>query len=786
MSHGTSRNAPVEIQSSLYPRPVWRELGLSDWEYAQVVKALGREPNWTELGMFSALWSEHCAYKHTRPLFKLFPTRGERILQSLGENAGVVDIGDGLAVTFKVESHNHPSAVEPYQGAATGVGGILRDIIAMGARPVALLDSLRFGRLEEPSVRRLFDGVVRGIAGYGNAVGVPTVAGEVGFDPSFSGNPLVNVMAVGIVRHEQVTTAAAKGVGNPVMVVGARTGRDGIHGASFASAGLDGDSESRRPSVQVGDPFKEKLLIEACLEVIAEGLVVGIQDMGAAGLTSSASEMAARAGSGIEMDLLKVPRREPGMTPFEVMLSESQERMLVVPRAGAEERVKAIFEKWGLDAVVVGRVTDDGMLRLFEGEKLVAEVPAKALSTDGAPVYYPEERIPEYIEEIERVALPADVAKDATPALVALLGEPNIASKAWVYRQYDHMVQTRTAVGPGVADAAVLWLKESKKALAVTIDCNSLHCYVDPRTGAAAAVAEAARNLVCTGARPLALTDGLNFGNPEKPDVFWQVRQAVLGIKEAAEALHTPVIGGNVSLYNETDGNPVKPTPIIGMVGLIEDASKRVTQEFKRPGDVIFVLGDDLTADCRALGGSRYLAALYGLVKGPLPKLDLELERRVQELCLEAAEAGILASAHDASEGGLAVALAESAITGWLGASCVLEACKSVEEGARLDALLFGEAYSRIVVSTRPEDAGTLLAMAKAKGVPVARAGVVTLASDGFWLKGTVPDRDGRREAVIRAGLEELAQAWEGAIPRLMETSLSGASFTEGPSGGAR
>ena len=459
---------------------------------------------------------------------------------------------------------------------------------------------------------------------------MPTVGGEIGFDPSFQENPLVNVMAVGLVAHDQIATASAKGVGNPVMVVGARTGRDGIHGASFASSELEESGE--RPTVQVGDPFKEKLLIEACLELIQSGVVVGIQDMGAAGLTSSSAEMAARAGSGIEMDLLKVPRREPGMTPYELMLSESQERMLVVPQQGAEEKVKAIFEKWGLEAVVVGRVTGDGMLRLYEGEKIVAEVPAASLSTDGAPVYHPDEREPEYLREIFAATLPADLEEDATGQLLSLLAEPNIANKAWIYRQFDHMVQTRTAVAPGAADAAVLRLRENGKALAATIDCNSLHCYIDPRTGAAAAVAEAARNLVCTGARPLALADGMNFGNPEKPEVFWQFRQAVLGIAEAAKALDTPVIGGNVSFYNETEGRAVLPTPIIGMVGLIDDASRHVTQGFKRPGDVILVLGESLRGAERALGGSRYLAALHGKVKGPLPELDLDLERRVQEV----------------------------------------------------------------------------------------------------------------------------------------------------------
>ncbi|MBO2520223.1 MAG: phosphoribosylformylglycinamidine synthase subunit PurL [Firmicutes bacterium] len=779
----TSRHIPVEVTSEVYPHPVWRDLGLTDWEYQRLVAALGREPNWTELGMFSALWSEHCAYKHSRPLFALFPTEGERILQGPGENAGVVDIGDGWAVTFKVESHNHPSAVDPYQGAATGVGGILRDIVAMGARPVALLSSLRFGDPRDADTRRLVRGVIQGAADYGAGTGVPAVAGEIGFDRAFQKNPLVNVMAVGLVRHQQVTRACAEGVGSAVIVAGAPTGRDGIHGASFASSELAAEPESGESPVPIGDPGKGKRLIEACLEAISLGLVAAIQDMGAAGLTSSAAEMAARAGSGIEMDLLKVPRREPGMTPFELMLSESQERMLIVARPGAEERVKEIFRKWDLEAAVVGRVTGDGMLRLFEGETLVAQVPARALSTDGAPVYHPEARVPEYLEALRRAALPPDLEGDATPWLIRLLQDPSIASKAPLYRRFDEKAGGRTAVGPGKADAGVLRVEGTAKALAVTVDCNSLHCYVDPRTGAAAAVAEAARNLACTGARPLALSDGLNFGSPEKPEIFWQLRQAVTGIAEAARALGTPVIGGNVSLYNESDGQAVWPTPVIGMVGLIDDAEKVVTSGFKRPGDVVFVLGAP-GAGPRALGGSRYLASLHGVVKGPLPELDLDLERRVQEACLEAAAAGILASAHDASDGGLAVALAEAALGGRLGVSALLEAEAPAEGEARLDALLFGEAYSRIVVSTRPEDAGALEAIAGKHGVPLARVGVVTPEQDGFELRAEVRAAGAVRSAVIRASLADLRAAWEEALSFLAGEG-EGASPGRGAGGGA-
>lgn len=778
------RHVPVEIQSQVYDRPVWRELGLTDWEYSQIVEALGREPNWTELGMYSVLWSEHCSYKHSRLLFSHFPTQGDVVLQGVGENAGVVDIGDGWAVTFKVESHNHPSAVEPYEGAATGVGGILRDIFAMGARPIALLNSLRFGDPAHPRVRRLIEGVAAGAAGYGNAVGVPTVGGEIGFDPSFQENPLVNVMAVGLVAHDRVATASAKGVGNPVMVVGAQTGRDGIHGASFASAELEEGSE--RPTVQAGDPFKGKLLIEATLELIQSGVVVGIQDMGAAGLTSSSSEMAARAGTGIEMDLLQVPRREPGMTPYELMLSESQERMLVVPRRGTEDQVKAIAEKWGLEAAVVGRVTDDGMLRLLEGEELVAEVPAASLSSDGAPMYDPERSEPDYVRHIAAAPLPGDRDGDVTLRLLALLADPNIANKAWIYNQFDHTVQTRTAVGPGTADAAVLVLKECGKALAATIDCNSLHCYVDPRTGAAAAVAEAARNLVCTGARPLALADGMNFGSPEKPEVYWQFYHAVLGIAEAARALGTPVIGGNVSFYNEVEGRAILPTPMIGMVGLIDDPQRHVTQGFKRPGDVILLLGDRLSGDPRDLGGSRYLAALFDTVKGPLPELDLDLERRVQTVCLKAIDQGLVQSAHDVSEGGLAVALAECALTGRLGADCALEAQAADENDSRLDALLFGEGYSRIVLSVRPEAVATVQRLAQENDVPVAQIGRVSEASAGFSLRASVSTGSSFRTARIEATWAELAKAWYGAIPSALEGEEAVVRYSPGPPEGVR
>lgn len=744
-----------------YVDGAWRQMGLTDAEFDRIVEILGRRPNLTELGMYAALWSEHCSYKHSRPLFKYFPTEGECILQGVGENAGVVDIGDGLAVTFKVESHNHPSAVSPYHGAATGVGGILRDVVAMGARPIAVLSSLRFGPLPDERVRYLFKGVVEGLAGYSNAVGVPGVGGEIAFEEVYRGNPLVNAMAVGLVSHEHVATASAKGVGNPVMVVGAKTGRDGILGASFASAELASDAEAEHPNVPEGDPLTEKRLIEACLELIESGVVVGIQDMGAAGLTSSSAEMAARAGSGIEMDVSLVPRREPGMTPYEVMLSETQERMLVVPKKGEEERVKAIFAKWGLEAVVVGRVTDDGMLRLYEGEKVVAEVPAKSLSTEGAPVYYPEWREPAYYKALRDVPLPPDLAGDAGWVLHKLLADPNIAEKAWVYQQFDSAVQARTVVGPGKADAAVLRVGESGKGVAVTIDCNALHCYIDPYVGAAAAVAEAARNLVCTGARPLALSDGLNFGSPEKPEVFWQIRQSVLGIAAAARALGTPVTGGNVSLYNETDGQAIWPTPMIGMVGLIDRVERRITQGFQAEGDLVYLIG----RDSNELGGSRYLLTVHGIIKGPLPPLDLEWEARIQAATLKAAERGLLRSAHDCSEGGLAVALAESALTGELGLDAELTPLTGggAAEALRADAALFGEGYSRIVVSVAPADREAFEHLMNEEGVPARLLGRVTAADAGFSLRfGAVR---------IRESLAALSESWRGAIARALSAA---------------
>lgn len=688
----------------------WRSMGLTDEEYARILELLGREPNETELGMFAVMWSEHCGYKNSRPLLKLFPTQGPRVLQGPGENAGVIDIGDGQAVVFKMESHNHPSAIEPYQGAATGVGGIVRDIFAMGARPIACLDSLRFGDLKERRTAYLFSGVVAGIAGYGNAIGVPTVGGEAFFSPSYQGNPLVNVMCVGLLEGAPAKGAAA-GVGNPVLLVGAKTGRDGIHGATFASEELGEDSEERRPAVQVGDPFREKLLIEACLEALKTGYVVGIQDLGAAGITSSAVEMAGRAGTGMELDISRVPRREPGMTPYEVMLSESQERMLLVVEKGREDEVKRIFRRWGLDATTIGRVTQDGVMRVWDGEVLAAEVPVRYL-TEEVPTYVREGRVPDYLgpaQSFDWHALPEPA--DYNEALLKLLSSPNIASHEWIWRQYDHMVQTNTVILPG-SDAAVLRVKGTSKGLALTCDGNGRYTYLDPHTGGMIAVAEAARNLAACGAEPLGLTDCLNFGNPEKPEVYWQLKQAIEGMAEACRSLGIPVVSGNVSLYNETDGRPIFPTPVVGMVGLLPDIEKRAQQGFRGPGDLIVLLGS--TED--ELGGSEYLYALHGLELGRPPRLHLEREARVQEACRAAIREGLLSSAHDLSDGGLVVALAECCLTGPNGPQGAR--VQVPRGGLRRDSAYFSETQSRILLSLPEENLPRLAAIAERLGVP--------------------------------------------------------------------
>ena len=711
-------------------------------EYEEIVKRLGRHPNKAELGMFGVMWSEHCCYKNSRPLLKQFPTEGDRILVGPGENAGVVDLGDGLQLAFKIESHNHPSAVEPFQGAATGVGGILRDIFTMGARPIALLNSLRFGSLEDARTRRIFNGVVAGISHYGNCVGVPTVGGEVYFDPAYTGNPLVNVMALGLMETQEIVKSGASGIGNPVLYVGSTTGRDGMGGASFASAELSDKSMDDRPAVQVGDPFLEKSLIEACLEAFKTGAVVAAQDMGAAGLTCSTSEMAAKGGVGIELDLDLIPARELGMVPYEYLLSESQERMLFVANKGREQELIDIFHRWGLQAVVAGTVIKEPIVRiLFEG-KVAAEIPATALA-DNTPIYHREllSQAPEYARlawEWTPQSLPVSTTtgievqgsnKTWNDILLQLLDTPTIASKRWVYRQYDHQVQNNTVILPGGADAAVVRVRSvepsavkeglrekeglggviPQRGVAATVDCNSRYVYLDPYEGAKAVVAEAARNLSCVGAEPLAVTDNLNFGSPEKAIGYWQLASACQGIAEACREMATPVTGGNVSLYNETldatgSPQPIYPTPVIGMVGLISDVTKVCGQGWQASGDLIYLLGLPLTASSPhlSLGSSEYLATVHGKVAGKPPVVDFDLERRVQAVTREGIRQGWVRSAHDCAEGGLAVALAESCIASQLGA--VIDLGLIQEFLGRWDEVLFGESASRIVVSVRRED----------------------------------------------------------------------------------
>lgn len=721
--------------------------GLTDEEYQGIVKVLGREPNLLELGIFSVMWSEHCSYKSSKVHLKNFPITGKHVLQGPGENAGIVDIGDGMAVAFKMESHNHPSYIEPYQGAATGVGGILRDIFTMGARPIASLNSLRFGSFDHPKTRYLLNGVVAGIAGYGNCMGVPTVGGEVYFHESYNGNCLVNAMTVGILKSNKIFKGKAEGVGNLVMYVGSKTGRDGIHGATMASDVFGEGGEERRPTVQVGDPFTEKLLLEACLEVFKTDYVVGIQDMGAAGLTSSSVEMASRSGTGIDIDVSLVPRREQGMTPYEVMLSESQERMLMVVRQGCEDKVKEIFHKWDLEAVVIGIVTSSGLLRVAEDSNIVAMLPVKPL-TDNAPVYKRPIKRPASQDDIQTLDLKnIPEPKNYNEILLKLLSSPNIASKEWIYRQYDHMVRTDTVVLPG-SDAAVIRIKGTKKALAMTTDCNSRYCYLDPWTGGAIAVAEAARNLVCAGARPIALTDCLNFGNPERPEIMWQLEQAVLGMSEACKKFGIPVISGNVSLYNETSGVSIYPTPTVGMVGLLEDISLHATQWFKTEGDIIILLGE--TKD--ELGGSEYLKIIHKLDKGKPPHLNLDAEARVQEACLNAIHNGIIKATHDLAEGGLAVTLAECCISNPEGA---IGAEVTLKSEIRKDALLFGESQSRIVVSLAQEDAAKFMSIADKHNVPAIVIGKV----GGNRLK---------IDGLVDVSVDEMKAAWKGSLEKFL------------------
>ncbi|MBI4169451.1 MAG: phosphoribosylformylglycinamidine synthase subunit PurL [Acidobacteria bacterium] len=734
---------------------VGRELalqhGLTGEEYERAVAALGRTPTYTELGIFSVMWSEHCSYKSSRVHLKNLPTEGPRIVQGPGENAGIVDIGSGIAAVFKMESHNHPSYVEPYQGAATGVGGILRDIFTMGARPIASLDSLRFGALDHPRTRYLVGGVVAGIAGYGNSIGVPTVGGEVAFHPSYNGNILVNVFSVGIARRDKIHRGVAAGLANPVIYVGSRTGRDGIHGASrLASSEFDAASESKRPTVQVGDPFTEKLLLEACLEAMKQpGQVVGIQDMGAAGLTCSTVEMAARAGAGMEIDLDNVPLREEGMTPYDIMLSESQERMLLVATPATERRVRDIFEKWDLEASVIGRVTDTGRVKVISKGRIVADMPAEAL-VDGAPRYRRPSARPAWQETVQALRLQEvpDLA-DGNEALIRLLAAPNLCSRQAIYQTYDHMVRTNTVVRPG-SDAAVIRLKGTERALALAVDCNSRYCHLDPAEGARLAVAEAARNIACAGGVPIGTTDCLNFGNPEKPEVMWQFEESIKGIAEACRALAAPIVGGNVSFYNETEGKSIHPTPTIAVVGLLEDVRGALTQWFRREGDLIFLLGDAEAS----LAGSEYLALVHGREAGRPAAVELAREMALHEALRGARDAGLIASAHDCSEGGLAFALLECCISGPGGA---VGAETRLEGKGRLDALLFGEAPSRVIVSAPPESRARLEHAGGSAGVPVRLLGRVGGIRLTVSVGGTrVVDLDvARARSAWSAALEE-------------------------------
>lgn len=671
---------------------IYAEWGLTDEEYRMIEEdILGRMPNYTETGLFSVMWSEHCSYKNSKPVLRKFPTSGPHVLQGPGEGAGIVDIGDGLAVVFKAESHNHPSAVEPYEGAATGVGGIIRDIFSMGARPIALLDSLRFGELDNPRTKYLLEEVVAGIGGYGNCIGIPTVGGEIAFDPCYEGNPLVNAMCVGLIEHKHIQKGQAAGVGNSIMYVGAKTGRDGIHGATFASEEFNQEEEQQRSAVQVGDPFMEKLLLEACLELILHhsDSLIGIQDMGAAGLVSSSAEMASKAGSGLILTLDEVPQRETGMTPYEMMLSESQERMLICVKSGEEEKIQELFQKYDLDAVTVGKVTDDGQYRLYHQGEEVANLPVDALAED-APVYHKEMKEPARIAEFQQLAPYQPVIEEPGQVLLDLLQQPTIASKRSIYETYDSQVQTNTVVRPG-SDAAVMRVRGTNKALAMTTDCNARYLYLDPKIGGQIAVAEAARNIIASGGKPLAITDCLNYGSPDKPEVFWELSTSADGIAAACETLGTPVISGNVSLYNETDGQAIYPTPMIGMVGLIEDHKHITTQEFKKSGDLIYILGKTF-AD---FDGSELQKMQLGRIEGVIRNFDLSIEKRNQELVLTAIQNGLIESAHDCSEGGLAIALAESAFKHQLGISVQFELSS---------AQLFAETQSRFVLTVAPEN----------------------------------------------------------------------------------
>ncbi len=759
-THANSERAvPRSGDPAIVPALV-AEHGLAPGEWEKILEIMGREPTFAELGVFSAMWSEHCGYKHSRPLIGAFPKEGPAVVQGPGENAGVIDAGDGWGIAFKIESHNHPSAVEPYQGAATGSGGILRDVFTMGARPIAILDSLHFGSLDSPQSKYLFDGVVRGVGDYGNCVGVPTVGGETVFDPAYEKNPIVNVMCIGVLPLDRLVLGEAGGVGNPVMAVGARTGRDGIHGATFASEELDEEGAGSRPRVQVGDPFSEKLLLEASLELAERKLLAGIQDMGAAGLTSSGVEMAARSGTGIDIDVARLPVREEGMTPYEMLLSESQERMLLVAKPGCQGAVEEVLGRWDLQAATIGSVTDDGMFRVRESGQVRVEIPVAPL-VDGCPTY-----VREAIEGRDAVeAREANLApygsfapgSGAEGALRALLDAPSIASRRWVYEQYDTTVRTNTLAGPG-SDAAVLRLPVGRRALAAATDGNGRYCYLDPERGGRAAVAEAARNVACCGARPLAVTNCLNFGSPLRPDVYYQLARAVKGIGDACRALRTPVTGGNVSLYNESGGKTIYPTPVIGMVGVLDDLDRRVPSAFRAEGDEIWVAG--VSRD--EIGGSEYLAACHGRVAGRPPAVDLEAAAALVDLLVAAAGDGLLRSAHDCSEGGLAMALVEAAIGaagGAAGFAADLDSAPA-DTGISPAALWYGESHSRAVLTCPPGGGSRLREVAGGFGVPVARVGTVGAAGESCRISGS--------GHVIGPDARELARIFEQAIPRRM------------------
>ncbi|MGC2769439.1 MAG: phosphoribosylformylglycinamidine synthase subunit PurL [Candidatus Acidiferrum sp.] len=747
------------------------EHGVTREEYARIQKILGGDPNITELGIFSVMWSEHCSYKSSKVHLKRLPTRGKLVVQGPGENAGVVDIGDGLVAAFKIESHNHPSYVEPFQGATTGVGGILRDIFTMGARPIAVLDSLRFGEIapsknttEEEAARnrRILDGVVRGVGSYGNCFGVPTVGGEVGFEPCYSQNPLVNALALGIARKEEIFLAKAKGIGNPVIYVGAKTGRDGIHGASLlASAEFTEESQQKRPNVQVGDPFMEKLLLEACLEAMKTGAVVAIQDMGAAGLTCSTCEMASRGGTGIEIDLARVPQRETGMTPYEIMLSESQERMLLVAEKGREQEVLAVFKKWGLDATVVGDVTDGGLLVVKDHGKVAAQIPAHPLAEEG-PVYNRKiaELAPRKESEKDWFVFAAE-RTDLTANFKKLLAAPAIASKKWITEQYDSMVRTNTLAGPGASDAAVVRIKETKRALALATDGNGRWCQLNPKVGAMHAVAEAARNVAASGARPIAATNCLNFGSPEKPEVMWQFSQAIDGVGEACVALGTPITGGNVSFYNETLGRSIYPTPVIGILGILEDATKVLKVAFRNDGDVILLLdgagGEEAglkpSATAQEFSSSEYSKTIGGIVAGEPPAIDLAAEKRLIDCLVALANAGTVQSAHDLSDGGLAVSLAESCFAaGGLGAEI------QIDEKASAEYALFGERGARSIVSAAPTKVAAVLESARQYGVRARAIGKVT--------KDNALRIEYNGQAAVAAPIPVLKDVWAHSLER--------------------